>query len=174
MSLAPSSVPTLEPSLSLPPTLTTTSGERLCGDMSKTEYIEAITNIISEVSSLDSLSDETSPQSRALDWMLFDDKYQVCPDVGSAPPCDHVIQRYVAALFYFSTNGDKWNQCGRDGTLCSPETSTWMNDPIDTIHSDSQWLSNTDECLWGGLACRKDNFCIDRIQFGECHDAIML
>jgi len=51
-----------------------------------------------------------------------------------------MVQRYIAALFYFSTNGENW------------DAKVALED----------WLSPTHECEWGGLECT-ENQVIDKI-----------
>jgi len=50
-----------------------------------------------------------------------------------------LVQRYIAALFYFSTNGENWNL--KDGL--------------------EDWLSPAHECEWGGFECPDDQI-VDR------------
>jgi len=64
--------------------------------------------------------------------MVEDDPLKLCPDEA------HVIQRYAFAVFYFTTLGDEWLSCTRDGTTpCNGE----------------YFLSGMHECLWGGITC---------------------
>eukprot|EP00957_Ditylum_brightwellii_P202285 15329478-Ditylum_brightwellii.AAC.1 len=50
-----------------------------------------------------------TPQNRALEWLIEDDKLCVCPDEVLAcrisPIVPKFVQRYVMAVFYFSTGG---------------------------------------------------------------------
>jgi hypothetical protein len=64
----------------------------------------------------DALRDGTSAQHKAFTWLSADQK------VGSYPD-SVIVQRYVMATFYYSTNGNRW----------------LMNDG---------WLDDGDECKW--------------------------
>jgi len=66
--------------------------------------------------SFESLQDVSSPQYQALDWLLQDPFY---PTYSGA----RVVQRWAMATFFFSTNGNNWDQ------------------------SDN-WLGDMNECSW--------------------------
>jgi len=66
-----------------------------------------------------------SAQQRALDFVIT-----LNPDPCGEDPYD--IQRYVAAVFYYSTGGDDWENSGN-------------------------YLSSEDECNWDGISCNDDN-----------------
>lgn len=51
------------------------------------------------------LDSDRSPQGRALDWITNEDEAQLCPD------SPNLTQRYIMAVFYYSTDGDKWDEC---------------------------------------------------------------
>ena len=85
-----------------------------------------------------------TPQKLAVDWLLDEDTMQVCPGDKK------IVQRYVMALFYFSTAGSSWLECSKNG-LCS---------------EGKNFLDGASECEWGGLACNNDN-CITQIVFGK-------
>jgi len=151
--------PTTTPSLSAIPTISST----VCQNLTRTEYEDLIVDKVLGITNPADFQDDLSPQSMALDWMLFQDDYVACPDIEK--PCDIILQRYVAAVFYFSTDGDGWQECGRQSVRCNPRLTFLAGDPVSTSFSNETWLSGQDECLWGGLACRDDNLCLDRIEF---------
>jgi Leucine-rich repeat (LRR) protein len=64
----------------------------------------------------ETLEDESSPQHKALKWLEGNANLDEYEDWKR-------IQRYVLAVFYFSTNGDDW-------------------------HINDRWLSDDDECTW--------------------------
>lgn len=85
-----------------------------------------------QFSSAESLNDPTSPQYLAADWVANLDGFQA--DLQS----DVLAQRYLLAVFYFSTGGDEWEECSRS-TTCNAGFS---------------WLDGTkQECLWHGVRC---------------------
>jgi hypothetical protein len=79
------------------------------------------------------LEDSSSPQSKALAWLETNENLDEYPDWRR-------IQRYVLAVFYYSTGGDEWN---------------W----------NTGWLSDDDECTWE--AWRYNNLCNTNGRFLE-------
>lgn len=68
----------------------------------------------------DALQTPFTPQNKALNWLSGNSNLDLFPP-------EKMIQRYVLATFYYSTNGARWTQS--DG-----------------------WLSDEDECTWYSLA----------------------
>jgi hypothetical protein len=159
----PTTRPSSSPSISLQPTV------NFCG-IPKIEQRARISAIIDSVSSKSDLQNPNSPQSKAREWILFQDTFDsFCP-----PPCNRdrkdggIIQRYTIAVFYFATKGDEtWRTCGRKSTeVCDPDLTLFEGD-FDIISGAETWLEPVSECFWGGLSCREDTQCIDRIEFGK-------
>mmetsp|Transcript_6254 Transcript_6254/g.7930 ORF Transcript_6254/g.7930 Transcript_6254/m.7930 type:complete len:619 (+) Transcript_6254:165-2021(+) len=76
---------------------------------------------------VDSVSGSISPssaQESALNWVLNENSQSNTCELDD----DVVAQRYILAVFYFSTNGDDWNV-------------------------NSNWLSSEGECSWYGILC---------------------
>ena len=114
--------PSTSPKSSPPmPTMTPTFAPTPTCNHSEVEQYEELLQELGIVSMSD-LADSSTPQGKAFDWIVSIDKMQLCP--GD----DRVIQRYAAAVLYFSTGGENWN----DNTL---------------------WLSTESECEWSGLTC---------------------
>jgi len=96
----------------------------------------------------DVFDDKNSPYQKALDWIMHEDPLQLMPSDPS------FVQRYYMAYFYFATSvRGPWNgNCAplREGV----GEHARCDGPSDggTIPS-MRWLSNTTECLWGGLSC---------------------
>lgn len=82
--------------------------------------------------SVDTFDDVEHPGYQAYSWIVDDDELYLCP---SDP---NLAQRYVLVLLYFSTRGDQWTKCRRDGST-----------PCDK----NPFLSATHECEWGGVTC---------------------
>jgi Leucine-rich repeat (LRR) protein len=79
-----------------------------------------ITNIISNIT--DPIEPD-SPAEKALNWLLNKDvETNACDGVLD------IIERYVLALFYFSTNGNSWT-------------------------TNTNWLVPIDHCSWYGVTC---------------------
>ena len=73
-----------------------------------------------------------NPANQAYNWIVDDDPMQLCPGDSS------LSQRYILALLYFTTQGDNWTKCRKDGLApCAAEN----------------FLSGTTECEWGGVSC---------------------
>ena len=91
------------------------------------------------------LMESGTPQNQALDWIAREDS-------ANRNPFDpRFVQRYVLAVFYFSTGGDQWLDCF-EGDQCS---------------RGSHWLSGDDECIWGGIVCDETNTDVFTINMGE-------
>ena len=135
---------------------------------------------MSTVSDPATFDDPSSPQSQALDWITNEDAIVpiMCPNQenlgcslgGTINP---MIQRYVMAVFYFSTNGDtSWEQCSANANCCRVVTPFGVaNDRVGDTSTDA-WLGPSNECQWGGMACwgldtPNLNLCIDQLDFGK-------
>ena len=88
------------------------------------------------ISSPESLEDPNSPQYLAADWVAYTDEVQAA--MGSVK----LTQRYILAVFYFSTGGDNWEECNRLLRSCN---------------IGFRWLTGEkSECLWHGIRCTED------------------
>ena len=96
---------------------------RVCNrDLQPKAYNRKLFNLITRFSGLDVFYDETSHQREALCWWLNDmDK-----NVEKLSKNEALIQRYILAVVYFSTNG-----------------ASWFNS--------SNWLTPESECNWYGI-----------------------
>ena len=156
----PSAKPTANPTSK--PTISPTAVSLPCG-IAATARSEEVLRILNV-----DLSDPDSPQSLALDWITNKDGLYLCPDDEAA-----LIQRYVAAVFYFSTGGGSWNQCNAPEDLgldaveranehCRIRAATFP----DLTSGSNAWLTASSECEWGGLACLPDGS-IGELSFGK-------
>jgi hypothetical protein len=91
---------------------------------------------LTAVGSASNLENATSPQSIALDWILESDA------IRNISKKQH-LQRFVLAVLYYSTDGNKW------------------------INSDG-WLSDQDECEWF-FSISKERACNDSGEMSELH-----
>ena len=106
---------------------------------------------------LESISDATdlrrtsTPQGKAVDWLVYVDSMYLCPDDT------YLIQRYVLAVLYYATNGHQgWLTCSRTGDVAANECP----------QTTKRFLSNYHECTWAGIGCNGSNF-ITRIAFED-------
>mmetsp|Transcript_21029 Transcript_21029/g.34779 ORF Transcript_21029/g.34779 Transcript_21029/m.34779 type:complete len:679 (+) Transcript_21029:108-2144(+) len=84
---------------------------------------------VGPISGIDSFTTPGSPQYKALHWIALEDRHQVHVD-----ETEHIMQRYILAVLFFSTNGMDWkdqfefmtadNECDWSGALqCNSEGS---------------------------------------------------
>ena len=93
------------------------------------------------------LETDGSPQRLSLDWIVFDDPLFLCPDDPK------LVQRYVMAVFYYSTEGDDWRDCSAPAGYSDREISDANG--MCRLRGDA-WLTPVSECDWGGLECHND------------------
>jgi hypothetical protein len=161
----PSETPSIEPSIapSLSPSMIDTVSNQqpvpktppidpspspnalVCGNYTVTQRAIALYLDIAELSGEGMLDDLESNQAKALQWIIYTDALQVCPEDSN------VSQRYILALLYVSTNGDGWNECTKAG---------------DTTCAGEPFLSGTNECQWGGVSCDSEGL-VTKINIGK-------
>jgi len=87
-----------------------------------------------------------SPQYLAADWIAnVDPMYQKIwgwPEMETT----QFLQRYILAVFYFSTGGDTWKNCKRNDPRCT-DGYGWMQ------VEGSGGRKGRDECKWMGIRC---------------------
>lgn len=69
-----------------------------------------------------------SPQSRALDWIVYDDELQLLPNDAAT------IQRYICMVMYFGNGGENWD---------FPQPAV-------------EWGSGVHECEWDYITCESN------------------
>jgi hypothetical protein len=141
----PAPVPTL-PFNPLPTVLTggTTSPVLVPGPSSKDILMEDVSNQIVQLSprSLDALQTAGSPQYRALEWVVNEQIASSLQNnralVANSTATNNdvvdskILQRWILSTFYYSTEGDQWDESG-------------------------DWLNATDECSWTNVDCTSGN-----------------
>jgi hypothetical protein len=151
-------------SLTYAPTSTPTT----CLGVAPEDRSEAIGRAVLRVSDAAALSVPSSPQARALQWITDVDTLSLCPDD------QNLIQRYVAAVFYYSTEGDNWTQCSAPNDLNDPSSISGANADCNLDikgggGGSKAWLSPVSECDWGAVRCEAiGTEQIEIIDFGEC------
>ena len=127
-----------------------------------------LTNILASVSSRADLNNDNSPQNLALNWLVDDDLAKVCPSTD-ADEREAIIQRYVLALFYYSTNGNDpvsnptWKECTAPKQFtqvgvneanqgCDLTTTNSTQIFPDDVRGRNAWLGPDSECTWGGVS----------------------
>jgi hypothetical protein len=99
------------------------------GDRSLSPQQLQVRDIAISISGQEAIDEKFSPQKKAFDWIVNDDKlFRNTKEVLNR---DAVVQRYVLAVFYYATNGPLWNN------------HNWMKDS---------------ECgVWTGVTCNNEN-----------------
>jgi hypothetical protein len=101
----------------------------------------------------------------ATQWIIGQDPLQLCPQDAS------LIQRYIMAVFYYSTRGDRWRRCSAAEDLTSEESIQEANEMCGISVPDGRgsnaWLGPFPECTWGGVGCDGDGNII-RLEMGTC------
>jgi len=69
--------------------------------------------------------------------------------LGIKCPDEKIVQRWVMAVFYYSTSGDSWFKCSVTGS-----------DPCGS----GRFLSDSSECEWAGITCNNQD-CVTEIEF---------
>jgi hypothetical protein len=169
---APVSPPTPAPVTALVPTESPSYNNKCnLSPEGRVALINIFLRVVSDAIDMDTAG---SPQIRALDWIINDDPMQLCPQDSN------LIQRYVLAVFYFSTRGDRWTQCSAPidysedemsvqeaNDMCNIDVSSGSSSSSSTFESGSNaWLTPETECSWGGLGCNEDNDVV-RIEMGK-------
>jgi len=116
---------TSSPTQSLSPTLQPTLSPTY------SQYYLNYVDFFSNISDRALLMTGHTPQHRALQWIYHNDP-------AGRRPLSHprLNQRYIAAVFYYSTSqGKGWADCYPGDVLCSS-------------NSKSAWLGSEDECDW--------------------------
>lgn len=126
--------------------------------------IKIFINRVSDSNELDTVG---TAQNSAFEWLVNDDTAYLCPQ---AP---NLVQRYVLAVLYFSTRGNRWFQCSAPADLEDPESVAQANDactivasPGNRVENSFAWLTGVSECNWGGVAC-DENEDVIRIDIGK-------
>ena len=133
----PTPEPTFAPTTSQPPSIS----------LAPTVDLQEIYNVLANITDMTTLDDSTTPQGRALHWLLRRDERLLQPDDPS------LTQRYVMAVLYFSTNGDKWSKCSAEAPPEECGFSSYYRDNY------QPFLSQASECVWGhwlANACDRD------------------
>ena len=84
------------------------------------EYVDALSSQHNITVDRRDLSNMSSPQYKALSWLAIEDEFI------SSPGDPDMLERYILAVFYFSTDGDNWD-------------------------INNQWFSEKHICKWWGV-----------------------
>jgi hypothetical protein len=73
-----------------------------------------------------------------LDWITIEDEAQLCPND------DNLIQRYIMAVFYYSTDGDRWAECSA-GSASVRAKEVGEKEPITVILEENATPGDDDD-----------------------------
>jgi len=96
------------------------------------------------VSGLPALTDPSTPQYASAQWLIDDDARYLCPEDPT------LIQRYILAVIYFSTEGAGWKNCS---AVEYAAVSPCLSVEIDQPNNARRYLSAASECSWYGNHC---------------------
>ena len=98
------------------------------------------------------LLDESTPQGKAFRWIADGDEATLCPDGTPGGEGRRLVQRYVAAVLYYSTGGEGWEECHASDAACG--TAAGSDGGGGRFRPGSRpFLSEESECDWAGLTC---------------------
>ncbi|GAX22969.1 hypothetical protein FisN_15Hh136 [Fistulifera solaris] len=106
------------------------------------------------ISDEEALDTEGTPQNEAFQWIVGGDPSYLCPN-------DPMLsQRYSLAVFYYSTNGNRWTQCeapvdASDEAQVEEANQRCDLEPLPDSGSNA-WLTPGSECDWAGVVCNDD------------------
>lgn len=146
---SPTPVPTALPTpvASAPPSISAAPTVKC--NMDLVSRAVSLQSLLRDVSDPVSMVTEGSAQNRAWKWLLEEDETFICPNDSN------VIQRYVMAVFYYSTLGESWFSCADNNNTPCPRG-------VDTY----RWLTGANECNWFGVDCDVNGL-VTGIIFGE-------
>ena len=121
------------------------------------ELFPTILEKLEEVSDPTLLLDPSSPQGKAINWLVYEDTALLCPNEQYGCP-NRLEQRYALAVTYFSTGGDQWSKCKRSDENCGTEI------PFKS-KNETNFLSGNHECTWAGIDCLELSNCVNDINF---------
>ncbi|KAL3803334.1 hypothetical protein HJC23_009298 [Cyclotella cryptica] len=157
------------PAPTLKPTAKPTPAPTFPCNITPDTRVTQLTNILATVSKRVDFNTANSPQNLALNWILNEDLALICPSNGSVER-QAIIQRYVMALFYYSTNGNDpvnnptWKECAAPNVFnqasvdvannkCKLTTTNSTQIFPDDVRGTNAWLTPESECTWGGVSC---------------------
>lgn len=106
-------------------------------------------DIASTVSDATEIASVGTPANRAFDWLENIDSYLEQDPL-------QILQRFILAVFYFSSNGPAWNICTSDSA---------QMDCLDA--AGERFLSATPVCDWFGVTCDANNQILTIVIFGN-------
>jgi len=128
---------------------------QLCPGITAEERVAQILAILDAVADPAEIRDNSTPRGLATTWLLSQDEFQICPDA------EKLVQRWVLAVIYFSTQGDNWFACSGNP---SATDNCGRQRPF---RRKERFLSGGTECDWAGIVCDADTGCVTEIEFGK-------
>jgi len=124
--------------------------------------VVGITDRLSGVTEESVLYDESTPQNKVWEFIIFKDEMQVPADYPG------LIQRYVLATLFYVTGGEDWFECesrsdGEGGNVTDVEEEERCGDDNQFYH----YMAPVNECLWYGVECTRTSGIVRSIELGN-------
>jgi hypothetical protein len=170
----PTFKPTLKPTFkpTARPSNKPSESPKDCCNLPLGERRNQLLEIYSTVSRQADILTSGTPQNLAFEYVINDEVYCLCPNNAS---CE-LVQRYVMAVYYYSTKGDGWVNCGAKSLVCnSNETQNlFTGEEISGCFPEAKasWLSPVSSCTWCGNICEDvNNTCITQIELNSINQS---
>ena len=125
-------------------------------NMTLNERLQSIYDQIILLSNENLLNKNNSAQSKAFDWLVYNDTRHICPTEDDSS----LRQRYILAVLYHAMNGKEWVQCNN---VHAVSDLCWIFGGKAIYH----WLSSKNECEWYGITCDDEGLVL-KIRLGTC------
>ncbi|KAG7345456.1 RHS repeat-associated core domain containing protein [Nitzschia inconspicua] len=136
---SPTASPGSSPSSTVPPGTPTATPTRL--DDVSDQFVQFVNNYARRISGDEPFEDPSSPQFRAAQFIA--DESTFGSTISSLGQLDDL---YAVTVLYYSTKGDGWTECSKEGTNCDGEP----------------WLSpDVSNCEWNWITCNDDGRVVD-------------
>ncbi|CAB9508505.1 receptor-like protein kinase [Seminavis robusta] len=150
-SKSPTGTPSASPSAFPTPTPTVVGCPGVSAEARRNQIL-AILQGATAVQDPTVLADTSTSEGQATEWLLNGDALKICPDDPK------IVQRWVLAVMYFSTNGNDWDQCS-DNLLADDDCGN-----EEPFLGKQRFLSGFNECEWAGVFCNEE-LCVTEIEF---------
>eukprot|EP00984_Skeletonema_dohrnii_P005472 scaffold1926_cov83-Skeletonema_dohrnii-CCMP3373.AAC.2 len=155
----PTVLPTPNPTRSTPPPTTRSPTAQPTGTCCNPDDLRQ--TILDKVYDGNDSIFDGGPAKEAMAWLISD----AC-DCGQFCSEDQVVQRYILAVLYFSTDGNNWDSCSAPDNIQNDDicevlsrygNNIIIGDDGKTFSSGFKWLTCNNECEWGGINCNEKN-----------------
>ena len=107
-----------------------------CNDAAYQEYF--LRKVVRRVTNRTALRTPGTPQYQAFDWLVQTDAPTLCPSYLWDEEKTSLVQRYILAVFYFSTRGKGWRRCSAPDYFASEVNVAEANNRCEPLQSYNQ------------------------------------